>query len=72
MQKWLGVIIILSLLCFIVFWGMLWAKLPVEGAVCVSLGTALTAAGLNCFGASLLRTWDRGWWKPPPGTPATR
>jgi hypothetical protein len=56
-----------GLFVFALFWALLWVGLAVERLVCVSLGVALTAAGLNFIDGALRPRWERGRWNPPPG-----
>jgi len=66
-QMVLLLVMFAALLVFVLFWTLFWAGLPVERMMCVSIGVALTATGLNFIGEALRPNWGAGRrWNPPP------
>ena len=71
MQAVLVLVMVLALVAFAVFWALLWMGIPVERATAFCMGLAGITTGLKDIVAAINGRWERGWWKPPPGNPAT-
>src|SRR5579875_2163358 len=72
MQRVLRIVMVAGLAVYIVSWALgFFGRYPTERVAVLSIGVAAVAIALEMFGQALFPQWNRDWWKPPQGKPAT-